>query len=151
MAKYLRFHLEGATARARLMEDLAPETCAAVWRALPVTGPCGHVLLAGTSCAVALDPAIVVPEENATGLIHTGDVLFIHYNARERHGFPAAESKVYWAYDRYCMPRTPGKMTPEFPNVFAQFEGDTAAFFDACRRTFTEGRRPLTLTGEEEQ
>lgn len=149
MARFLVFALEGTTARARLLDELAPETCRAVWDALPATGPCSHVLLAGTSCAVQLDPAIVVPEENATGLLHKGDVMFIHYNARERHGFPAAESKVYWAYDRYCMPRTAGKMTPEFPNVFAQFEGDCAAFYDACRKTFFEGQRPITVRGEE--
>jgi hypothetical protein len=149
MARYLVFRLQGTTARARLLEELAPETCTTVWKALPACGPCGHVLLAGTSCALSLDPSLEVPEENATGLIHKGDVMFIHYHARERHGFPAAESKVYWAYDRYCMPRTPGKMTPEFPNVFAQFEGDCAAFYEACRLTFSEGQRPLALTGEE--
>src|SRR5262249_20139601 len=113
-------------------------------------GPCGHVLLSGTSCAVALDPAIVAPEENATSLIQTGDVMFMHYRARERHGFPEAESKIFWAYDRYCMPRTMGKMTPEYPTVFAAFEGDTTRFYQACRDTFYGGRTPATIRGVEE-
>ena len=102
-------------------------------------------MLGGTSCALNLDPGLVVPEENAAGLIQKGDVMFIHYNARERHGFPAAESKIYWAYDRYCMPRTPGKMTPEFPNVFAEFVGDTRDFFNKCEDTFLGGQKPLTI------
>lgn len=150
MARFLVFALEGTSARARLLDDLAPETCRAVWALLPLGGPCGHVMLAGTSCALDIDPAVVLPEENAAGLIHKGDVMFIHYNARERHGFPAAESKIYWAYDRYCMPRTPGKMIPEFPNVFAEFEGDAQPFFKACEATFLNGRKTLTITALEE-
>jgi hypothetical protein len=150
MPRYLEFTLAGTSARARLLEDAAPETCRLVWAALPVSGPCGHVLLAGTSCAVNLDPRIVAPEENATGLVHTGDVMFMHYRARERHGHPAAESKIFWAYDRYCMPRTMGKMTPEFPSVFAAFEGDAGAFYQACRDTFYGGLKPVTILGVED-
>ena len=150
MARFLVFTMEGVSARARVFEDLAPETCRIVWSHLPASGPCGHVLLAGTSCALNIDPSAVAPEENATGLIHKGDVMFTHYRARERHGFPAAESKIYWAYDRYCAPRTPGKMTPEFPNVFAEFVDDTAAFFEQCRKTFYDGRRPLTIASSQE-
>ena len=145
MARFLIFTLGGASARARLIEDLAPETCRLVWNQLPASGPCGHVMLGGTSCALNLDPGLVAPEENAAGLIQKGDVMFIHYNARERHGFPAAESKIYWAYDRYCMPRTPGKMTPEYPNVFAEFVGDAKDFFKRCEDTFLGGQKPLTI------
>ncbi len=150
MARFLVFTLDGVSARARLIEDLAPETCRLVWGQLPASGPCGHAMFGGTSCAFALDPAVVAPEENAAGLIQKGDVMFIHYSARERHGFPAAESKIYWAYDRYCMPRTPGKMTPEYPNVFAEFVGDKTAFFDRCQRTFLGGQKPLTIAALQE-
>jgi hypothetical protein len=150
MARFLVFSMDGASARARLLDELAPETCRAVWGLLPLSGPCGHVLLAGTSCALNLDPSVVTPEENAAGLIHKGDVMFIHYNARERHGFPEAESKIYWAYDRYCAPRTPGKMTQEFPNVFAEFVGNSKPFFDICARTFLHGRSTLTIAALQE-
>ncbi|MBI1775197.1 MAG: DUF3830 family protein [Proteobacteria bacterium] len=147
MLRHLEFTMAGAVARARLLDDLAPETCAIVWSLLPLSGPCGHVLLAGTSCALHIDPSVVAPEENATGLIHTGDVMFVHYGLRERHGFPEAESKIYWAYDRYCQPKTPGKMTAEFPTVFAEFRSDATAFFQACRDTFYGGRKPLVIRG----
>lgn len=150
MARFLVFSMAGASARARLLDDLAPETCRAVWALLPVSGPCGHVMLGGTSCALNLDPSVIAPEENAAGLIHKGDVMFIHYNARERHGHPAAESKIYWAYDRYCAPRTPGKMTQEFPNVFAEFVEDAKPFFEACANTFLHGRRTLTIAALQE-
>lgn len=149
MPRFLIFEMEGARARARLLDELAPETCRLVRSQLPVSGPCGHVLLGGTACSVKIDPNVVAPDENQTGLLHTGDVMFIHYDARERHGFPEAESKIYWAYDRYCAPKTAGKMTPEFPNVFAQFEGDTSGFFEACRNTFYGGWRTVSIRGEE--
>ena len=78
------------------------------------------------------------------------DVMFIPYNARERHGHPEAESKINWAYDRYCVSKTPGKMTPEYPNLFAELTGDAERFYGACRKTFLEGRRPLTIAGVQE-
>ena len=53
MARYLVFTMEETSARARLLDDLAPETCRAVWKLLPLAGPCGHVMLGGTSCALS--------------------------------------------------------------------------------------------------
>ncbi len=149
MPRFLIFRLEGTEARARLFDDLAPETCKLVWSQLPATGPCGHVLLAGTACALELDPKLDVPAENQTGLIHPGDVWFTHYPERWRLGFPKAESRITWAYDRFCQPRVPGRMTPEYPNVFAEFTGDAGAFFKACGDTFYGGRRPVTIEGSE--
>ena len=146
MARFLVFRTE---ARARLIDDLAPATCALVWSQLPAPGPCGQLLLAGTSCALELDPTRTAPAENQTGLVHPGDVMFTHYPHRWRHGFPAAESKIAWAYDRYVQPMTPGRITPEYPSVFAEFDGDAKAFFEACRATFYGGRTPLAIAGVE--
>jgi len=145
MARFLVFKMEGAEARARLFDDLAPETCKLVWAQLPASGPCGHVLLAGTACSVEIDPRAVAPAENQTGLIHPGDVMFTHYPERWRLGFPEAESRIAWAYDRFCQPRVPGRMSPEFPNVFAEFVGDASAFFAACSATFYGGRKPVRI------
>ena len=149
MARFLIFRLEGTEARARLFDDLAPETCKLVWSQLPATGPCGHMLLAGTACALELDPKLDAPAENQTGLIHPGDIWFTHYPERWRLGFPQAESRITWAYDRFCQPRVPGRMTPEYPNVFAEFTGDASAFFKACGDTFYGGRKPVTISGLE--
>ena len=41
-------------------------------------------------------------------------------------------------------------MSQEFPNVFAEFTGDTRPFFDLCARTFLNGQRPLTITALQE-
>ena len=149
MARFLVFRMEGTEARAHLFEDLAPETCKLVWSHLPATGPCGHVLLAGTACALEIDPGATAPAENQTGLIHPGDVMFTHYPERWRLGFPKAESRITWAYDRFCQPRVPGRMSAEYPNVFAAFVGDSTAFFEACRATFYGGRKPVRIEGVE--
>jgi hypothetical protein len=147
MARYFVFDLDGVTARARLHENDAPMTCVALWDRLPFSGSAGHAMLSGTSIALYIDPAIVIPEENATSHIQTGDLMFTHYRERERHGFPEALSEIYWAYDRYCRPTAPGKMTPVLPNVFGEFVVGSGAFFDLCRRMRREGSRQLTITG----
>lgn len=149
MARFLVFRMEGTEARARLFEDLAPETCRLVWSHLPAAGPCGHVLLAGTACALEIDPRANAPAENQTGIIHPGDVMFMHYPERWRLGFPKAESRITWAYDRFCQPRVPGRMSAEYPNVFAEFVGDSSTFFEACRATFYGGRKPVRIEGIE--
>lgn len=148
MARYFVFDLDGTIGRARLHDDAAPVTCNTLWNLLPFCGPAGHAMLSGTSIALYIDASIVIPEENATAFIQTGDVMFTHYNERERHGFPEALSEIYWAYDRYCRPFAPGKMTPVVPNVFAEFLPDSTEFFALCRRMRREGTRPLRITGE---
>jgi Protein of unknown function (DUF3830) len=145
--RYFEFNLDGTVGRARLHDDAAPVTCQMLWDRLPYSGPAGHAMLSGTSIALYIDPAIVIPEENATIHIQTGDVMFTHYNERERHGFPDALSEIYWAYDRYCRPTAPGKMTPVVPNVFAEFVPGSAPFFELCRRMRRSGTLPLTITG----
>jgi hypothetical protein len=146
MARYFQFDLAGVTARARLHDEAAPVTCETLWNLLPLAGTAGHAMLSGTSIALYIDSSIVLPEENATAHIQTGDVMFTHYRERERHGFPEALSEIYWAYDRYCRPTAPGKMTAITPNVFAEFLPGSESFFQMCRRMRREGTKPLTIT-----
>ena len=150
MTRYFVFDLEGAIARARLYDEAAPVTCGTLWQQLPFSGLGIHAMLSGTSVALSIDPSIVVPQENATSHIQAGDVMFTHYNKHECYGFPEALSDVYWAYDRYCKPTAPGKMTPVIPNVFAEFLPGFEAFFSVCRKMRREGAKPLTITGATE-
>src|SRR5689334_13807953 len=72
------FPHEGVSARAVFLDDEAPRTCAAMWDALPAAGDGMHGSYSGTVVGLFIDPTIVVPEENATSCIQTGDVLFTH-------------------------------------------------------------------------
>jgi hypothetical protein len=152
MARFMRFSFPGLgiSARARLLEAEAPVTCRTLWNILPAKGPCLHALYSGTCTVIFLDPTIVVPVENATHLIQKGDVMFTHYDPGTRHGHPEGVSEIYWAYDRYCKPTSPGMMTPVTPNIFGEFVGDVQAFYGACRAIQTGGPQALTVTGEEE-
>lgn len=148
MAKYFQFSFvdETISARARLFEAEAPGTVETLWRQAPYEGQVGHAIFSGTTCALYIDPAVTIPMEHATTLIQKGDLMFTHYDAGERHGFPEPLSEIYWAYDRYCRPTMPGAMLPVSPNVFGAFEENFEAFFETCRRIRHEGRKRIKVT-----
>jgi hypothetical protein len=151
MARYFRFTYtdEGISAEARLLEREAPRTVEALWARAPYEGLVGHAIFSGTTCALYIDPAIVIPTEHATHLVQKGDLMFTHYDAMERHGWPEPLSEIYWAYDRYCRPTQPGTMAPVYPNVFGVFEGDAQPFFAASQRTRYDGRKRLRIERRE--
>jgi hypothetical protein len=149
MAKYFVFEFvgTGVVARARLLEKEAPQTCRILWERLPYEGSGGHAMLSGTICALYIDPKIVVPTENATVNVQKHDLMFTHYDEDTRHGFPEALSEIYWAYDRYVTPTSPGMMAPVYPNVFGEMLAPLDAFYDLSRRIRREGVRPIRVTG----
>lgn len=148
MAKFFEFSFtdESVSARARLLEVEAPKTVEILWSHAPYEGQAGHAIFSGTTCALYIDPAITIPMEHATTLIHRGDLMFTHYDAMARHGFPDPLSEIYWAYDRYCRPTMPGAMLPVSPNVFGVFEEGFQDFFEASRQIRNEGRTRITVT-----
>ena len=152
MAKYFVFTFldEGVSARARLLEDAAPVTVRTLWERAPFEGKAGHAIFSGTTCALYIDSSITIPMEHATTFIETGDLMFTHYDAMERHGYPDALSEIYWAYDRYCQPTMPGAMLPVHPNVFGRFLDGRQAFFDASRGIREVGRKAIRITAEED-
>jgi hypothetical protein len=151
MARYFEFTLpdESISARALLLEREAPQTVRMLWQRAPFEGKAGHAIFSGTTCALYIDPAIVIPMENATTLVQTGDLMFTHYDAMTRHGYPDPLSEIYWAYDRYCRPTMPGAMLPVHPNVFGRFVEPCQDFFDASRRIRDEGRKALRIAAVE--
>ncbi len=149
MARYLVFDLEGAVARALLDDERAPVTCQILWeRVFPYDGhglPARH---SGTEAGFHFDPTVLVPVENATLHLMKGDVVFIHYNAHERHGSPEPISEVIWCYGRYNMAIAPGKQQHVLGSVFAGFLPGAEAFYAMSERLFIEGAKHLKVTGE---
>jgi hypothetical protein len=141
----LTFVDEGVSARAVLLEEAAPRTCAAVWEQLPLLASAGHGAYSGTIVGIRLDPSVVVGEENATTCVQTGDVMYTHYDANVRHGYPDALSEIYWAYDRYARPHVPGQWVPAIANVFAHIVGDPTDFYAVSRRVLREGLKRLEV------
>jgi len=139
---------EGIAARFMLHEKEAPLTTSAIWTALggPLEGGSGHGQVSGTCVGFRLDSSIIIPAENCTGYVQTGDVLYTHYDASWRFGYPDAVSELYWAYDRFVRPIVPGLGIPAVANVVGQFVGDCTAFYALCRRTGKEGSKRLRLS-----
>ena len=77
-----------------------------------------------------------------------GDVVYIHYSHRMRHGHPEPISEVIWCYGRYNMAIAPGKQEHEIGNVFATLMPGSEAFYAKSERLFTHGPLPLRVTGE---
>ena len=141
----MRFVDEDCSVRVRLLEDQAPRTCGTIWQALPLAGDAVHASYSGTVVGLLFDPTVVVPEENATACIQTGDVMFTHYEPNFRHGHPDPVSEIYWAYDRYARPTIPGQWVPATANVFGTIIGDPTAFYAICRRIPKEGWKRLEV------
>jgi hypothetical protein len=149
MARYLVFDLDGAIARARLDDERAPATCQVLWdRVFPFDGkglPARH---SGTEAGFHFDPTIVPPIENATANLMKGDIVFIHYKERERHGNPEPISEVIWCYGRYNMAIAPGKQQHVLGNVFAEFLPGADAFYAMSERLFIDGPKRLHVAKE---
>lgn len=151
MAKFMVFTLteKKITARARLFEDLAPETCGTLWERAPYEGDCVHAIHSGNLAALLIDPAIVIRKENASVHVETGDIMFLHYGAREAAAYPNALSEILWAYDRSTNLVRPGELVPVSANIFGKFLPGAEPFFEANRRIPFEGVTPMTIACEE--
>ena len=153
MARYIEIEFvnEGVTARALLLDDQAPKTCATIWSVLPLRGRVTHARYSGTMVAHHFDNTVVIEEENATTYIQTGDVIYTHYDAGVRHGHPDALSEVYWAYDRYARPTIPGVGLPSTANIFGRFIDDPTPFYEVCSRMLVEGAKQIEIRRVEEE
>jgi hypothetical protein len=152
MARYFLFTYvnEGVSARAMLLETLAPKTVETLWTHAPYEGDAVHAIYSGTTVGLLFDPTIVVPMENATTHLQTRDLLFTHYDPFTRYGHPDAISEIYWAYDRFCRPVMPGAGLPVCPNVFGEFVSGYEEFFAVSRRVAAEGAKKLRVIGVSE-
>jgi hypothetical protein len=138
----IAFPGRGVVGLVELLDDEAPRTCQAIWDALPQSGLGSHAMFSGHCGALFLDDDTIgaaIGPENATTNIQTGDVMFTHYDAGERHGHLNALSEIYWAYDRYVRPVVPGRHDSAVANVFGRVVGDPAAFHDMSRRLASQG------------
>ena len=150
MARYLVMDLAGAVARARMDFENAPITCRTIWDLLPHEATGGHAMQSGTNCAFHFDPSVLIPEENTTTQLLKGDVVFIHYDPRERFLNPRGVSEVVWCYDRFNAGRGPGKLHEVVGNWFAELVGDWSAFATMSARLESEGKKPIKVTRLEE-
>ncbi|MDQ2628443.1 MAG: DUF3830 family protein [Actinomycetota bacterium] len=106
MARFLSITLtsRGVACRARLLDDEAPRTCAAVWDTLPVTGQAYHGKYARNEVYTLLPPMGTPGRENTTVTPIPGDVCFFSFGPGEI-GNPA------YGYDEGAQANSPAGAT----------------------------------------
>ena len=137
-----RFLDENVAARASLLREQAPETCAAVLDALPASGLARHGIYSGSEVYLVLPVLLAPPREHATTIVGAGDVGFLTVEKGSGYGIDEAYSEVCWFYDRDATPSMPEG--PIAVNIFARLH-DADAFFSLCRRMRVEGAKGLEI------
>lgn len=127
-----------------LLEDEAPQTCAAVWDHLPSPGFAQHGIYSGSEVYSLLQNPFIVEPENRTRDVLPGDVAYYYQPGGIQYGFPKDLCEICWFYDRDAVPSMPGG--PIQVNLFAHMVGDLAPFFAVCRRMRVEGRKPFSVS-----
>jgi hypothetical protein len=133
---------EDVAAPARLLHEQAPETCTAVWDALPASGLARHGIYSGSEVYLVLPALLAAPREHATTIVGAGDVGFLTVEKGSGYGIEEGYSEVCWFYDLDATPSMPEG--PIAVNVFARLH-DAHAFFAACRRMRMEGAKRLEI------
>jgi len=129
-------------APARLLREHAPETCGAVWNALPASGLARHGIYSGSEVYLILPELLTVPREHATTIVGPGDVAFLTVDKGSGYGIEEGYSEVCWFYGLDATPSMPEG--PIAVNIFAQLH-DADAFFAVCRRMRMEGAKKLEI------
>jgi Protein of unknown function (DUF3830) len=137
-----RFLDEDVAAAARLLRDQAPETCRAVWDALPASGLARHGIFSGSEVYLILPSIVTAPREHATTIVGAGDVGFLTVEAGSGYGIEESYSEVCWFYDLDATPSMPEG--PIAVNIFARLY-DADAFTAVCRRMRMEGAKKLEI------
>jgi len=137
-----RFLDEDVAAPARLLHEQAPETCTAVWDALPASGLARHGIYSGSEVYLVLPALLAAPHEHATTIVGAGDVGFLTVEKGSGYGIEEGYSEVCWFYDLDATPSMPEG--PIAVNVFARLH-HVDAFFAVCRRMRMEGAKRLEI------
>jgi Protein of unknown function (DUF3830) len=137
-----RFLDEDVAAPARLLREQAPETCSAVWDALPASGLARHGIYSGSEVYLVLPALIAAPREHATTIVGAGDVGFLTVEKGSGYGIEESYSEVCWFYDLDATPSMPEG--PIAVNIFARLY-DADAFTAVCRRMRMEGAKKLEI------
>jgi Protein of unknown function (DUF3830) len=138
-----RFPDEGVAASAQLLEREAPETCRAVWDALPVAGDARHGIYSGSEIYLVFADLLTPPREHATTIVGPGDVGFLTVEKGSGYGIEEDYSEVCWFYDLDATPSMPEG--PIAVTVFARLQ-DADDLFAVCRRMRLEGAKPFEIT-----
>lgn len=147
----LTFTENGVTARAVLLEDEAPKTCAAIWKALevPLVNKGIHAMFAGREVMLELPEANrrfkpeEVPQENLTCFPAPGDLLWFYFGPHQERGFPDEIYDLAIFYGRDSRLLLPMGWVPG--NHFGLIAENLLEFAKMCERVRTEGLKEIVV------
>lgn len=133
--------VNGVTAHGHFLEELAPKTCAAIRKILPIEDKGVHVQWSGSAWRTERDYVLPIGViENKVDMLEPGDILYYprihkiavcygiaHWQGPERD----ARGKPYIAHRDV--------------SVFARLEGDLTKFAEASRAVLFQGLKPITI------
>lgn len=78
MTRKIKIDVGPVSAVAVLLDEQAPITCNAIWKALPVKGSLMHAIVEGREAFLPLLERLNIPPENQTIYPITGDLVYYH-------------------------------------------------------------------------
>ena len=143
----LSFPDSGVRAVARLLDEDAPDVCAAMWAALeiPIEDEVTHAQASGQEVMLNL-PAVNrrfdptrVPTQNATIHPSPGDILWTYLPPFYMKAYRDGLWDFIVAYGQCVL--TSREVGPLISSRWAHIDDGLEAFAAECERAFTEGRR----------
>lgn len=128
MPRYIEiaFVDDGVTAKAVLLDEQAPRTCATLVKHMPFESKGIHARYSGAEVAMFLDNRIRVAPEHATSAVLPGEVAYVFLKKEEHFNLPEDVSEICWFYDRDAQPRE--WEGPVRVNIFARVVENLEAF-----------------------
>jgi hypothetical protein len=132
----------GVSTVAELLEDRAPLTCEAIWRALehPLETKALHGIWTGRTLEIDIpdknrnfDPDLI-PLENATTTPVRGDMLWEYIPTGQIRSLFDGVWNIVVSYGPEALIRTP--LGPQPANVWAEIRDEGEEFYRACAKTW---------------
>lgn len=139
----------GSTSVVRMLWDEAPETCKAVWDALPLVQPVFHGRRSGKEVFILTDPLPVPEAENSTAVGHTGDVFFLRLPptwSDDHQDFNRSDKGVFdmaFIYGEDALLRGPNEVLSG--NLFGRIVEGLEEFSSACEEIWLHGTQDLAM------
>jgi len=131
-------------ARAELLEDKAPQTCALVWNLLPITAHFTHAVYSGPELAMIFPDYHEIENENATTALLPWEIFFASLCAKDYFDVDQDFSEIAFFYDRNTGPRMLDGLVKV--NVFARFVSGKDQLYEMCLRVrMGEGKKKFLI------
>lgn len=139
MAKKIKIRFErGGEFIATLIEDKAPKTCEAIWRALPLEGDVLHSKWSGRGIFIGTHLGDRLPRENQSSILSSGYVGYWREWFNEEKGEEVIE--VYYGPSVVRDDRGVTQL-----NMFALIEKDLKELADVGMRIWMQGKEKMTV------